>query len=102
MGYETRYNLEIYSTEANPTIEDIAADVGMPDYYFTGGDVMKWYNYKQDMLALSWEYPDALFVLKGEGERNGDQWVEYFQNGTTYREEMPEWIPTPFDASRLE
>lgn len=40
-----------------------------------------WYEHKEDMQILSKQFPDILFVLKGEGEENGDFWIKYFKHG---------------------
>lgn len=41
----------------------------------------KWYDWKQDMKAISIKYPEVLFTLTGEGEEPGDMWIAYFKHG---------------------
>ena len=45
----------------------------------------KWYKHDDDMLVLSTEYPDVLFMLEGVGEEidydNPDVWKTYYRNG---------------------
>jgi hypothetical protein len=45
------------------------------------GDEMKWYHHEDDMIALSKEYPDIVFVLEGEGEEAPDFWRMWVCNG---------------------
>ena len=42
---------------------------------------MKWYDYEQDMKALSKQYPEFYFWLRGDGEERDDLWVACFHNG---------------------
>jgi hypothetical protein len=46
-----------------------------------GEDSMKWYNHEEDMITLSKEYPNILFVLEGIGEEFPDAWRKWFHNG---------------------
>lgn len=38
-------------------------------------DSYRWYEHQEEMLVLSQQFPSVLFVLKGEGEENGDFWL---------------------------
>jgi hypothetical protein len=40
----------------------------------------------EDMLRVSKKYPNVIFSLYGNGEENGDMWVEYFMNGKVQTE----------------
>ena len=44
-------------------------------------DQCKWYEHTEDMCRVSKKYPNVIFSLYGNGEENGDMWVEYFMNG---------------------
>lgn len=44
-------------------------------------DSMKWYDYERDMINLSKEFPEVIFVLYGEGEEREDIWRSFFKNG---------------------
>jgi hypothetical protein len=44
-------------------------------------DSLKWYDHHDDMIALSKEFPDVMFMLKGEGEDRDDNWRLFVQNG---------------------
>ena len=39
---------------------------------------VKWYNHKKDMLKISNEYTNILFILKG---KDGEEWIDYFIGG---------------------
>jgi hypothetical protein len=41
----------------------------------------KWYEYDQDMKALSLKFQDVIFMLHGEGEDEDDKWNKYYLNG---------------------
>lgn len=51
------------------------------ELYLDNNNKTKWYDNEEDMLELSKEFPDILFKLHGEGERNEDIWDKYFMNG---------------------
>ena len=61
----------------------------------------KWYDHETDLKEFSKNYPDALFVLYGDGEENDDFWYSFFKNGKVQcapvRLEHDE-----FDESKLE
>ena len=44
-------------------------------------DQCKWYEHTEDMCRVSKKYPNVIFSLYGNGEEDGDMWVEYFMNG---------------------
>ena len=39
---------------------------------------MKWYAHQDDMRKVAAAFPDVKFELYGEGEDNGDIWIEYY------------------------
>lgn len=41
----------------------------------------KWYDWLEDMIKMSRDFPNVLFKLHGEGEQNEDVWDAYFLNG---------------------
>jgi hypothetical protein len=49
-------------------------------------DKCKWYEHTDDMIMVSMKYPKVIFSLYGNGEENGDMWVEYFMNGNVQTE----------------
>ena len=44
-------------------------------------DEVKWYDHEIDMKALSKQFPDFLFELRGQGEENADIWLKWFFRG---------------------
>lgn len=62
---------------------------------------VKWYEHERDMLKLSKDFPNVIFILKGEGEDAGDIWYKYFKNGKVQR--APGKITfDEYDESKLE
>lgn len=41
----------------------------------------KWYNWREDMTELSKRFPSIGFILYGEGEERGDDWMATFLGG---------------------
>lgn len=54
-----------------------------PINIFIGGNASecKWYNYDDDMRAMSKRFPTVLFTLQGEGEESDDLWIRYYRGG---------------------
>lgn len=88
MGYYTEYVLSVENP--SPTIDtaNMSDDIshmlyGMqPDVFINQWYCnAKWYDYREDMIALSEKYPDVLFKLSGSGEDSEDVWIDYFFGG---------------------
>lgn len=45
----------------------------------------KWYDWEEDMTALSKKFPNFLFLLEGDGEHRDDVWGAYFLDGLIMR-----------------
>jgi hypothetical protein len=84
MGYYTQYDLEIIDG-SNGLIKDLIDECEEAGYALeANGDCSqecKWYDHKEDLTTFSKKHPEALFMLSGEGEDNGDAWHEYYRNG---------------------
>src|SRR5271167_3366834 len=79
MGYNTQFRLEI-----EPENPDLLTELAEGNDQMSGaicGDSIKWYDHKDEMIALSKRFPDTLFTLYGDGEESRDLWVKYFKNG---------------------
>jgi hypothetical protein len=61
----------------------------------------KWYLHDADMRLISIKYKGILFILKGEGEENGDLWVKYYLNGKC-QVALAEITYAEFDCDKLE
>lgn len=125
MGYETRFKLGIMENIGKYKIEDIIRymkkqhkkedayypfkydfedleyDEARSDFEFDLSDGWNWYNHETEMLDLSREFKDVVFVLYGEGHNNGDMWYKYFKNGKM--QSCPAKITfDDYDESKLE
>lgn len=61
---------------------------------------VKWYEHEDHIRALSKEFPNVLFTLRGEGEESGDIWNKYFLNGKMQMAKA-QIAFDPFDESKL-
>jgi len=84
MGYYTTHKLEIISGDDYVTDykAEISKSTGYADCF---SEEIKWYEHEKDMRNFSEKHPGVLFKLSGEGEDNGDIWVEYYKNGKMQR-----------------
>ena len=95
MGYYTHYELVVHSEqditreteiEINRAIaakihgED-PSDISDEAALWCLSEELKWYDHESDMLEISKQFPNFIFVLYGEGEEYDDVWCEYFANG---------------------
>lgn len=100
MGYYTNHSLTVLNGTGGE-IEHLKRTCDNADYALGSGDSCKWYEHDDDMLRFSKLYPDATFVLSGEGEEAGDVWKTYYKNGKM--QHCPGKITfDEFDESKLE
>lgn len=107
MGYSTMYNLSVH-TDSSLGIREVFQKAN--DFYGLhyaideAGEYVnsvKWDEHEEDMLKLSVEFPDVIFILKGEGEEAGDIWYKCFKSGKIQR--APGKITfDEYDESKLE
>lgn len=87
MGYYTFYELSVESNSPEDHKRFLEANTPNVSRHFLEtlynghADTMKWYEWKEDMLAVSRQVPDIRFVLRGEGEGAGDVWEAHFFQG---------------------
>lgn len=83
-------NLEALKSGAKLIDEDYIINALLEKYEFANyaldkdGETKnstKWYEHNENMLDISKEYPEWLFILSGAGEENGDLWKKYYLNG---------------------
>lgn len=84
MGYVTSFKLEVKI--GNTDLIEVLRGQNDEAAYALEDDGStcegaKWYDHEVDMKAFSSEYPEALFLLSGEGEDSDDIWKKYFKNG---------------------
>lgn len=91
MGYYTTYRLTV---TADPTTKDaiedyIQAALSKSDLFYGVSEGIngeynestKWYDHEKEMKELSAKFPEALFILNGEGEESMDIWETHYQGG---------------------
>jgi hypothetical protein len=109
MGYYTNFKISIHKNEKQ-TANDLEVFQLMLEretdgYTFDnyGGKLStngKWYDFDENMAAVSKKFPHITFLLEGEGEEAGDLWKRYYKNGK--RQECPARIVyDEFDESKL-
>lgn len=102
MGYMTKFEIYAYNTDTREPIprekeydmtyelEQIAFGAqdredfekyGPLDFDAWTGDEMKWYNHENDMIALSKNHPNIIFLVEGIGEEFPDAWHMWVHNG---------------------
>jgi hypothetical protein len=82
MGYITYYRIS--STPQLPNLLEVAKEIHCDVDVVDKGVVAftaKWYDVEDDVLKLSLQYSNTLFIVKGLGEGLGDIWVMYTLNG---------------------
>lgn len=83
MGYYTTFgisHIEGDFEEYEKMLAELADSTGYSD--ITEETLYaKWYDCKEDCLAISKKYPDILFQVDGEGEDSTDFWSCRFKNG---------------------
>lgn len=118
MGYYTCFNISFRKMNNSIMIVDefdkINDEMGAalanihPDYFYPydsltiqiESELMKWYEYDEDMRKLSKQFPDFLFILEGDGEDPDDLWRNYYYNGKC--QHCPARIEyDPFDMESL-
>ena len=98
MGYYTYYSLNVEDEKGKKLpkekLDAIAQEIERL-HVFEDGNVedgyngyAKWYDFEQDMCALSYKFPGVLFSLYGGGEDSADMWVEYFLEGSCQYERV--------------
>ena len=102
MGYYTSYSLEILDDPDGAIMDDLRNSSEWAAYALqddgSTNESCKWYEWKEDMTEFSKLYPEALFILRGEGEEIGDIWRAYFKDGKAEKQKVkmvfdttPDW-----------
>lgn len=113
MGYCTDYNLSAqwHREDIQPTkleIEQLEDEIEKLNIFDSSGDYLvgwwaneKWYDWEEDMAALSKKFPNFLFLLEGDGEYRDDVWGAYFLDGLIMRDAR-KIVVEAFDPGLLE
>ena len=84
MGYYTQYSFTVLEG-GEELIEKFREENENAKYAFDESgsteSECKWYDSQKELLEFSMKHPNALFLLEGNGEENGDQWKLYVQSG---------------------
>lgn len=108
MGYRTDFELD--------TVEALDEDTRlMIDGYLNQRNIPvilygqwygKWYQWEQDISVLAQQFPEATFVLYGNGEEDGDIWRAFFkgdqvevQDGEITYPEAPDFVEADPDGN---
>lgn len=109
MGYYTDFSLTVDhapgQTADLEAIDDairtnydwVFDDMEFGSYYGTA----RWYDWRDDMVRLSRQFPKAVFYLEGHGENHDDIWGYYFMNGWVQTNGI-EIIRNRFDPSYMD
>ena len=79
LEYEMTYRLEEISS--GYAVREEFERWGRVDFDLWAEEPMKWYSHKEDMIVLSKEYPDYIFIVDGVGEEFPDAWRMWVKNG---------------------
>lgn len=109
MGYYSNYQLTISRMDGIPASdyefdEFTEALVDLSGYSFiaidhTLYDECKWYNHKEDLLALSKKFPQLFLTLYCQGE-DGMLWGYYINNGS-YQYVKGEIMYEQYDPNKM-
>ena len=113
MGYYTDYYVEVHGPN-QLTIDDASNDLmGISGYTWQeplgpmGAGILaneghldgaKWYSRQDDVISVSKDHPNCLFVITGQGEDPSDKWMCWVKDGVyhhceaeiTYKQ--PDWL----------
>lgn len=108
MGYYTNHTLSIVeskTTKRKDVQEYIDCheemEYALGKSFGEDEESCKWYSHQNDMRKLSERFPDAVFLLEGEGEEAGDIWKEYYKNGKMQRSSA-RLVFDEYDETKLE
>lgn len=106
MGYYSTYEVAAYNVtedeaqaianylhDADDTLEYDEWDCS--HVWYRTNDLTKWYNHDEDMIELFKMYPNAIFVLCGDGEQYDDHWRSVYFNGHADTKFLPFVYPEP-------
>lgn len=97
MGYYTTYQITCSDPgQTDEAIDWLVERTGMSRDHFNGNLPAKWYNYNEDMVALSLTRPGLTYRLEGHGEDTGDVWVAWYRDGQTQGWQLDVQVPQGF------
>ena len=97
MGYYTYFEMEMENLddESNVTEEEVVEALIKESAWFDSfdrgkdfeelfNDGLKWYDWEDDMKAVSLSFPNVVFTLWGRGEEYDDLWKGFFYKGRSF------------------
>jgi len=116
MGYETAFELIVYKIRRDagshelrkiccPDLEKegISAEKGsyLQALLDNEDEMMRWYDYDDDMIEFSRGDTSHLFRLTGVGDTNGDIWRYFYYNGVCWKWELEYEFPEAHEMPGL-
>jgi len=121
MGYFTYYKLEIYEEDKFPDGKPLSFDQKQKlltssscakerevDMYIFDENI-KWYSHNENMIEISKELSDYVFILYGDGEESEDNWKNVYYRGRSTGVQQETYYPAinmskvgltdPYDSS---
>ncbi|OGM08869.1 hypothetical protein A2Z67_02570 [Candidatus Woesebacteria bacterium RBG_13_36_22] len=109
-GYNISFNPEPTIEEFNQILKDLTELSGYSEGTFDSRPptppasfislYTSWYDYEENMIAVSKKHPNILMEVNGAGENNDDLWTAWFKNGKYYRTDA-EIIYPVYDESKM-
>lgn len=99
MGYYTDFTLKVEPESERDTVMAVGTkrNEWFKDVF---NDRCKWYDWADEMRAISAALPDVVIHLHGEGEEGGDIWDATFVGGKMHHRKAKVVID-PFDPKML-
>ena len=120
MGYMTKFDIYTFDTNTREPIpreqeydmtyelEQIAygktdredfEKYGPVSFDAWAGDEMKWYHHEDDMITLSKNHSNVIFIVEGIGEEFPDAWRMWVHNGQMEKSYAEIKYPEPENAA---
>jgi non-canonical (house-cleaning) NTP pyrophosphatase len=78
MGYYTDFDFSNNEADVIVAIESVSGYGESENGTYSD---IKWYSWEEHIKAVSFEFPDRIIMISGEGEEQGDVWEAYARNG---------------------
>lgn len=100
MGYYSSFEISTEPPICNVTLSEPYEIVTDDSGFALSDDVIKWYDYRSNMLTVSKLHPQSLLIVDRVGEESPDIERSFFKDGKCYSEKL-EYTPPDFDPSRM-
>lgn len=103
MPYRTYYELEVHGADHDQVAAKLAELVGFDP--LDEDNERAWRNQHECMLELAELFPEAVFMVSGEGEDRDDTWRDFYKHGHAPVEQRSEIVfrqaPPPWFAAAV-